>query len=415
MNICIYGYGLEGRSTETFLNKHFPESDLTIVDEKVKGAETFEPEKYDLIFVSPGINRQQKIEKKYWQKCTSQIEYFFSLLTEEKRKRVIGITGSKGKSTTTKLLTEFLRATGFEAQSAGNFGVPFLDVLDDFVAGKVDYIIAEISSYQAEFLQKSPHISIFLSFFPEHLDRHGSSEAYLSAKANCWRYQQDGDFLVFPEVLAPFTALKALCPNDNRLILAPPLSPTYFAEDSVFRADHFCQNFGVIPTVAQILNIPEHEQTLKKVTDKFVGLPHRSEFVGEKLGMKFYNDSIATAPKATASALHFFKDKVGYLFLGGENGGDSFDELLSTIKKRTPCVKIFVTQSGITPFFEASAKKLNFRNYEIVSDFKTAMEQIKEKPLKGKITLLSPAGKSFDQYRNYAERGDHFRKMVAEI
>lgn len=415
MNICIYGHGLEGKSTEKFLIRHFPETLIHIFDDNIEGKNIFEPEKYDLIFVSPGINRQQKIDKKYWEKCTSQIEYFFSLLPEEKRKRIIGLTGSKGKSTTTKLMTEFLIDAGFIAQSAGNFGVPFLDILDDFVKGDIDYIVAEISSYQAEFLQASPHISAFLSFFPEHLDRHGSNEAYLSAKANCWRHQKDNDFLIFPEVLTPLNELRAICPNNNRLILAPPMPEKYFAKDSVFRATHFCQNFGIILSVAQILDIPEYEKILNKTTKKFIGLPHRSEFVGKKLGMKFYNDSIATAPKATASALRFFGNKVGYLLLGGENGGDNFDELLKAIQQKCPEARVFITKSEVLEPFEISAKKFQFENYDIVPDFKTAIGRVKNNPKPNKICLLSPAGKSFDRYKNYAARGDEFREIIAAI
>ncbi len=412
MKICIYGYGLEGKSTERFLKKHFEDSKLVIFDENIKDKNIFEPEKYDLIFVSPGISRQQKIPKEFWNKCTSQIEYFFTLLPENKRKKVIGITGSKGKSTTTKFCKEFLEGTGKKVSVAGNFGKPFLDILDDFLLDKYDFIVAEISSFQAEFLKNSPHISIFLSFFPEHLDRHGDETKYLSAKANCWRYQQDGDFLIFPESLAPLAELQKVCPNKNRLILAPEFPNKYFPKDSIFQASHFCQNFGTIVRLGQILEIKDTEVILKKLAKNFIGLPHRTEFVGEKLGMKFYNDSISTAPESATRAVSFFGENLGYLLLGGISSGGSFDILVKKLSNIKFKGKVLITNSPILELFEKSAKKLEFNNYEIVKDFKEAVEIVFSQPQKNKICLLSPAGKSFDQYNNYIERGDHFREIV---
>lgn len=415
MNICIYGYGLEGKSTEEFLKKHFEDLSIVVFDEKTKGKSIFEPQTYDLIFVSPGVDRHKKIPKEFWSKCTSQIEYFFTLLPEHKRKKVIGITGSKGKSTTTKFCAEFLEKVGYKASVAGNFGKPFLDVLDDFLLDKYDFIVAEISSFQAEFLSVSPHISIFLSFFPEHLDRHGDETKYLSAKANCWKHQKDEDFLIFPDTLSSFTELQRICPNKNRLILSEPLPEDFFLEDSIFRASHFCQNFGTITALGKVLEIKNTKQVLKKLAERFIGLPHRSEFVGEKKGMSFYNDSIATGPDAVVRAIDFFEDRLGYLLLGGQSGGGNFDILAKALISKKFVGKVIITDSPILTVFEVSAKKAGFSRYEVVKDFTEAMKIVFGAPMKDKICLLSPAGKSFDQYPNYGARGDHFRKIVQGV
>jgi UDP-N-acetylmuramoylalanine--D-glutamate ligase len=412
MNICIYGYGLEGKSTEKFLKKHFDDLNLVIFDENIVNQDVFEPDKYDLIFVSPGINRFKKIPKKHLSKCTSQIEYFFMLLPEHKRKKVIGITGSKGKSTTTKFCKEFLEIANYRVSVAGNFGKPFLDILDDFLLEKYDFIVAEISSFQAEFLSKSPHISIFLSFFPEHIDRHGNETKYLSAKANCWRHQEDGDFLIFPESLNSLSDLQKLCSKKNRLILAPPLSAELFPQNSVFRAPHFLQNFGVISVLSNILKINNFDKILNNLTKNFIGLPHRSEFIGKKKGMLFYNDSIATGPEAAVNAVNFFGKNLGYLLLGGQSGGGNFDILLRSLVSKNFTGKVLITKSPILKLFENSAKNLGFKNYKIIKDFHEALDIVFKSPIKNRVCLLAPAGKSFDQYSSYTKRGDHFRKMI---
>lgn len=412
MNICIYGYGTEGKSTEKFLQKHFNHVSITIYDENIPTKKIFEPASYDLIFVSPGIDRSKKIPKEFLSNCTSQVEYFFTLLPENKRKKVIGITGSKGKSTTTKFCKEFLEHAGYSVSVAGNFGKPFLDVIDDFLLDEYDYIVAEVSSFQAEYLSRSPYISIFLSFFAEHLDRHGTESEYLSAKANLWRYQADGDFLVLPETMATLTELGSICPNKNRLLLSPALPALYFPEDSILSAPHFCQNLGTVSAVGRILEIQNTEELIKKLAKKFVGLPHRSEFVGGKKGMKFYNDSIATGPDAAVGAINFFGEKLGYLLLGGESGGGNFENLGRVLSGESFTGKVLITSSPILEVFEAAAQKFDFHDYVIVKDFAAAMKIVFEKPMEGKACILSPAGKSFDQYSSYVARGEHFREMV---
>lgn len=423
LKVAIYGYGVEGRSTAQFLGQHFAGMPLSIYDDQsdeeevIRASNAVDWSSYDLIFVSPGINRKEKLPESVWAKCTSQIEYFFQLLPEHKRRHVIGITGSKGKSSTTKFCTEFLVHAGYRAEIAGNFGVPFLDLLDAFLKDEIDYIVAEVSSFQGEYLAQSPHIAIFLSLFPEHMDRHGDMTQYLAAKANLWAHQQDEDFLIMPDSLDMFHSVEQLCPNKNRLILAPPLEATLFAEDSVFRAAHFLQNLGTIRTLGHILEIEGLEDIIARTAQDYIPPPHRLELIGEKLGMRFYNDSIATGPLATTKAVEFFGDQLAYLFLGGVGGGDTFETLVATLKAKAPEAKILITQSPILEDFKSEAEKAGLA-FEVVSDFEAAMAVVvthgggwKE----GQVCLLSPAAKSFDQYPNYPARGNHFRALVEAL
>ena len=199
--ILIYGYGLEGQSTKQYFSKFSQDFELNIFDKNQSAyAKLPKFEDYDKIFVSPGIDRSV-IPVKFHSKCTSQIEYFFEQIPEKIRQKVIAITGSKGKSTTTKFCAEFLERAGFKTQIVGNFGIPFLTALPDILANKFDFIVAEISSYQAEFLQKSPKYTFFVSYFPEHLNRHRCEKNYLAAKANCWKHQTTDDFLFMPITL----------------------------------------------------------------------------------------------------------------------------------------------------------------------------------------------------------------------
>ncbi|MBT3348940.1 UDP-N-acetylmuramoyl-L-alanine--D-glutamate ligase [bacterium] len=396
----IAGHGAEGRASEKFLRKHFPAMPIEIVDP------VREPVKFEsgIWVISPGIPRRF-FENIPAENQTSGTEIFFEFLDENLRKKVIGISGTKGKSTTTKFVAEFLENAGKSAIAAGNFGVPLLEILDDFLAEKIEFVVAELSSYQLENLKISPGIAIFLNFSPDHLDRHGDAGNYFHAKSNLWQHQKSDDFLIVPENLGlRFSMLKL----PGRLILSRKISAKNFAETSVFRAPHFLENFGTAEVVRQILKLPE--TALKKTAENFIGLPHRLEFFAEKNGRKFYDDSICTNPGSAAATVKFFGGTLAAIVLGGQNRGLSYEILAEEIRKKSPRALVVVLDSEIS---KKVLETCDAHDLEIVraENLDEAVKIIFEKTNSGSI-VLCPAAPSYDRWKNFHERGNAWQTAV---
>ncbi len=407
--ILIYGYGVEGQSTEKFLKSHFPDLQINIYDDNLPEFEFKEFEFYDLIICSPGIDRG-KIKNGVESKITSQTELFFANITETERKKIIGITGTKGKSTTVQFCADLLTLAGKKVRIGGNFGVPPLDLWDDLRAGKIDRIIFEISSFQLEHLKASPHIALFLNLFGDHLDRHKTIENYFLAKANIFKYQTPEDFLIVPEVSGKLLEFSR---GKGRFVLASPLSEDFFPKDSIFRALHFRQNLGTVKTLCDILKIPA--KVLEKTAQKFKGLPHRMEFFAEKNGIRFVNDSIAVNPTAVMAAVQFFKDDLGSIILGGRSGGDSWETLLTLLRDQTSALILLPNGESFDEILR-TAKMLHFPPQRILQA--ETLEEITDIALKNTppktVCLLSPGAKSFDRFKDYREKGKAFKRFVEQ-
>ncbi len=406
--ILLYGYGVEGKSTENFLKSHFPNIEIGIRDDARENNPAFED--FDIIIRSPGIPRD-KIEGVREEKITSQTELFFSSLTEDQRRKIIGITGTKGKSTTTQFCIDLLNNAGKKVKIAGNFGVPPLELLDELQEGALDFIVFEISSFQLEHLAGSPHIAIFLNLFGDHLERHGTVEEYFLAKSNIFRYQKEDDFLVVPEVSGKLLEFSR---GKGRFVLASPLEEDLFSQDSVFRALHFRQNLGTMKTLCQIFNIPD--EVLAKTAQEFQGLEHRMELFAEKNDVRFVNDSIASNPTAAMAAVRFFKEDLGSIILGGKPSGDTWEELLTLIKDETRSVLLLPSGESLGDILQAT-EKIHFPSERILhaDTFEESVRLAGEKTPQGKVCLLSPGAKSFDCFPSYKKKGEVFKQLVNEF
>ncbi|MCF7846804.1 MAG: UDP-N-acetylmuramoyl-L-alanine--D-glutamate ligase [Candidatus Gracilibacteria bacterium] len=396
----IAGHGDEGRASERFLKKHFPKTPIEIVD-SIHAPVKFEP---GIWIISPGIPRKF-FETIPAENQTSGTEIFFGLLSNAERKKVIGVSGTKGKSTTVKFISELLQNAGKKAVAAGNFGVPLLEIVDDFQAGKINFVVAELSSYQLERLKTSPGIAIFLNLFPDHLDRHGTTENYFRAKSNLWQHQKPDDFLISPE---PVGMHLSMMNPPGRLILSQPLEASLFAEDSVFRAPHFLQNFGTAQSLRQILKLPE--AAIKKTATAFEGLPHRLEFFAEIGKQKFYDDSICTNPESAIATVQFFSGKLAAIVLGGQDRGMDFGSLGKALRMLAPRALVIVlkaeTETRILQMCEAEG--LNFVRVKSMAE---AAEIIGKKAPTGSV-VLCPGAPSYDQYKNFRERGEAWKQAV---
>jgi UDP-N-acetylmuramoylalanine--D-glutamate ligase len=415
-SILLYGYGVEGKSSENFLRQRCPHAEIKIFDDNNP---TFPSsiscefrracESAEAIVVSAGISRA-KVPEPFQSKCTSNGEIFFSNLPEKEHQKVIAIGGTKGKSTTVKFCAEFLNNAGLKTLIGGNYGIPLLDLFDDLTKEKIDFIVAELSSFQLEYLKKSPHISVFLNLFPDHLDRHKTLDQYFKAKHNLWKHQTKNDFLITPEVF--YSHMIATQPK-GKLISASPLSAQIFPEKSIFRANHFLENFGVVREIGKILEIELTDHFLAETAQRFKGLPHRLEFFLDKNEVHFYDDSISTNVGSALAAIEFFQDTLGSLVLGGQDRKQDFTYLCETVPKIAPNATVIVYKSEVSDLLVKTLKTHKVR-FVLAKTLKEAAEIAVKTTLQGMHCVFSPAAPSFDLFKSYIERGNLWKQYVAE-
>ena len=392
--ITIAGYGVEGKAAEQFCKIQCTNVPLKIIESISAPVQ----DDGSVWIVSPGIPRTYFANIPA-ERVTAGTEIFFDSLTDTERARVIGISGTKGKSTTTKFCTESLIAAGKTAVAAGNFGVPLLEVFDDFKQENIDYVVAELSSYQLENLQTSPGIAIFLNLFPDHLDRHGSVENYDLAKSNLWIHQQSGDLLLIPDNLEKQFDTAA------NIYKAASLNKELFPQDSAFRADHWCQNFGTVRELFQILKLPVAaiEQTAKQ----FEGLPHRLQKFSTVNNRTWWDDAICTNPEAAIATVKFFGSSLGAIILGGQDRGMDYSSLAEALSQHSPQALIIIPDSEVAVRLETV-----FSQAVRVTDFDEAVAQILENTSEETNVVLCPAAPSYDGFKNFKEKGDAFQNAV---
>ncbi|MCK4781464.1 UDP-N-acetylmuramoyl-L-alanine--D-glutamate ligase [Candidatus Parcubacteria bacterium] len=449
--ILVLGLGREGIDTLKFLRKLFPEKILGVADEseikklnkpaqillkakivagrKIKthfGKNYLKTLKdYDVIIKSPGIPTK-KIEPflKNKQDLTSQTEIFF----ENCPSKIIGITGTKGKSTTASLIYQILKAgkikthpfKSFPASRKGispkeklfnrvnligNIGTPVLSYLKN--AKKNDIFVYELSCHQLQNLKKSPHIAVLLNIYPEHLDYYKNFQDYINAKANITKYQTKQDYLIYnsrnkivSKIAKNSKAKKIPIPTNLRIFTNIRITNT-IPEENIMAA----------VAIGKIFKVPE--KIIKKAINNFKSLAHRLEFIGEFKKIRFYNDSLSTIPEATIEALNFLGNDAQTLILGGYDRGLDFKNLGERIKKSKIETLILFPETGRRIWKEIKKNnKNNFLKHFFVYDMKEAIKLAYKNTDKGKICLLSPASPSFGIFKDYKERGDLFKKYV---
>ncbi|OGI96872.1 hypothetical protein A3I84_03090 [Candidatus Nomurabacteria bacterium RIFCSPLOWO2_02_FULL_36_8] len=373
--VGILGYGREGKVTEKYLKKKYPNLIIEILDQMRDKNYLDKQINYDLLVKTPGISKE-KIKIPY----TTATNIFFS----ENKNFTIGITGSKGKSTTASLIYEILKKSGKKVRLLGNIGNPMLETL--MVPVKRDEIfIIELSSYMLDDIEYSPNIAVLLNLFPEHMTYHGNVQNYYNAKGNIFKFQNEGDIALRP----PFN------------IKLP------FKESSVkLLGRHNIENIKVAVKVARILGVSD--SIITKAVLGFQSLPHRLEYVGESKGIKFYDDAISTAPESTIEAIKALPE-TDTIFLGGEDRGFNFSELEKVLRKSN--IKNIV-------LFPKTGKRIlkSDEGFKILetNSMKKAVNFAFRNTRKGKICLLSTASPSYSIWKNFEEKGDLFKKFVKQ-
>lgn len=394
--ILVLGYGEEGKDTLRYLRLKFPKKEIGVADVKEKEIKDsnvktyFGPnylnsvEKYQVIIKSPGIPLK-KLDKFKDKKITCQADIFLKLT----KGKVIGVTGTKGKSSTCLTIYKILKENGFKVHLVGNIGQPALSYLD-----KEAIFIYELSSFQLQTVTKSPEIAIILNIFRDHLDQHKSFSSYLQAKKNILKFQKKDDKLIYNE--EDPNVLKLVADSSAQKI---PFNPKKRINNSAVYLD------PILKTAA-LFDINK-KQALKAIgqTEK---LSHRLEFIGEYKKIKFYNDSASTIPEAAVEAIKNISD-LDTIIVGGVDKGGDYELLASKINESGIKNVILFPETGKKIKKGLNTGKLNVKE---VSNMEQAVELSYSFTEKYKSCLLSPASSSFNMFKNYKDRGEQFKFYV---
>jgi len=431
-NIAILGFGKEGKSTYNFIRRYLKEQKLTILDknelditdqniELVIGDNYLNDlEKYDLIIKSPGISLKDIDLTNIKDKITSQLE----LVLEVFRDNIIGITGTKGKSTTTLLIYEMLKNQKEDVYLLGNIGIPLLDDVEKYSENST--LVIEMSSHQLEFIKISPHIALILNLFQDHLDHAGSLEHYHDNKMNIFKYQNENDYAIYAadnKYLSArmnsynYQAIKydvrfdyedveknSVRLKDKKVYLNNEV--LYEDKDRLLIGDHNLKNIMFVMTVAKILDLDL--ELAAKTISQTKGLKYRMEYIGTYDDIKYYNDTIATIPDATINAIKAIGD-VNTLIFGGLDRGIDYQEFIDFLKNSDIENLVCMPTTGTTIGKELTSTN---KNIYFVDTLKDAYLVAKEKTKKGSSCLLSPAAASYEYFKNFEEKGKYFENYV---
>lgn len=432
-NLAILGFGREGKATYNFIREYLKDQELVIIDRndvssdealvgddkvRVVSGDSYldNLQKYDLVIKTPGISLKNIDISNV--NITSEIE----LLLEVARDRIIGVTGTKGKSTTSSLIYNILKENGKKVILAGNIGIPVFAMLDD--VDDETLFVLEMSSHQLEFLKVSPHIGVVLNLFEDHLDHAGSVEHYHDIKMNMFRYQNSDDCMVYcqdNENLRNkieennFTSKKySVDMHSNKAMVYLSDKNIYFGDDIVFDENikrnllgkHNLENIMVAYTVSRILNLND-EKTFKAISE-FKALEYRLELVGEINNVKYYIDTLATIPSATHESIEALGD-VNTLIFGGMDRGISYDGFAEYLDSTSIEHFICMPTTGYVIGKKIASDKTYF-----VDTLEEACILAKKITRENTSCLLSPAAASYEQFKNYAEKGDKFREYIVE-
>ena len=383
--------------------------------------------KFDLIFRTPGLSPNNPELKKAVEKgaeVTSEMELFFRLCPCT----ILGVTGSDGKTTTTTLISEFLKEAGYNVYVGGNIGKPLLPDVSGMVPE--DMVVLELSSFQLMSMEQSPNISVFTNLSPNHLDYHHTMEEYTTAKLNIFRHQQEGDRAVFNFDNDITRSLSKQAPAGTMLFSRrQKLEEGVYLRDDAIWLNNEMGNREVlalsdiqIPGVHNIENymaaiaavdglVPD--KCVRAVARRFTGVEHRIELVRELNGVKYYNDSIGTSPTRTMACLDSFDQKL-ILIAGGYDKGVPFTQLGVEITQK---VKALILCGATAPAIRKAVEEApDFATcgLEIVEteNLGAAVAAAQAAAESGDVVVLSPACAAFDQFKNFMERGKVFKELV---
>ena len=417
--ILILGFGREGRSSYAFLRKHLPEKSLAIANDK--HIENFSGENvelicgenyldcindFDIVLKSPGIpfvgvNYSENTE------ISCQTDLFMRFVKCD----TIGVTGTKGKTTTSTLIYEILKAAGIPCCLIGNVGVPVFESIED-IKGKTAVI--ELSSHQLEFMRVSPHIAVLTNIYEEHLDHYDGFAGYVAAKLNIAKNQNENDYLITnaEQRLEDFTDVNSIKSRIIRISIDADKNDALFKRlcgiNDRLIGLHNRQDSFFAAEAARLYGVDD--ESIVNGIKAFGGIEHRLEPVGTFKGIKFYNDSIATMPHAVMCAIDALKDTDTLIF-GGLDRGLDYSGFCVDLEKSGVKNLIGLPETGHNIIRELEKRGSEKTLVRAVS-MEEAVEKAYELTSPGKSCLLSPAAASYNKYKSFEEKGRHFKELV---
>ena len=401
-NIAILGSGEEGQDVLSWLKTNSQGCRIRVFD-KIKTANLTG---FDIVFRSPGFYRYSPMivkAEKSGVVISSATKLFFDLCPS----KIIGVTGTKGKGTTTTLIYEILKSSGKKTYLAGNIGKPMLKLLPKLKAS--DWVCLELSSFQLHDLTSSPHIAVVLNVTSEHLDVHKDTQEYRLAKTNIVRHQKTSDYAV---VNADYKTTK-------KLAGLTPAKIHWFSRKRLnlditrvrLRGEHNLENIAAAMTAASLTGASK--KIIEKTVYQFKGLGHRLELVRNVGGVTFYNDSFSTTPETAMAAIKSFSEPMT-LILGGSDKGSNYRQLGQEIGRR-PNLKAVILIGQMGPVIEKNIKNYHGLIVEGGKNMKQIVKQAQGLAVSGDIVILSPACASFDMFLNYQDRGEQFKFWVKKL
>lgn len=373
----------------------------------------------EIVFRTPGMHPNNPALcalREKGVKIVSEMDVFFELCPCA----MIAVTGSDGKTTTTTLISELLKAAGKQVWLGGNIGTPLLPLCGQM--GIEDIAVVELSSFQLMDMTHSPQVAVITNIAPNHLDVHKDMAEYVEAKKAIYRFQKESDRLVVNgdnEITADLRSCGAtytfsrlgegdICLRDG--VITRRGVPVLAARDILIPGVHNIENY--MAAIMAVEGLVE-DDVIRQVAKTFGGVEHRIELVRVKDGVRYYNDSIASSPSRTIAGLRSFPEKV-ILIAGGYDKKIPYDVLGPEICRHVK--KLFL--GGATgPLIRKAVEVCDGEKPEIVDcgNFEAAVRAAAGAAVAGDVVLMSPASAAFDQFKNFAVRGAFFKKIIKEL
>lgn len=429
-NVAIVGFGREGKSTYNFIRKYLPNQKLVIIDGNkdllsnniyLKDDNNIELSlgdnylndlsNYDVIIKSPGVKFKDIDITNFKDKITSQL----GLVLDFYKNNIIGITGTKGKSTTTSLITKILKNQGIDAYLLGNIGIPIFDNIDKMTNKSM--MVIEMAALQLEFVKNSPHIGIILNLYEEHLDFFKDKNSYFLSKMNMFKYQNSLDYSIYTSqnnTLNEYVDKGNYKSNLINIIENLKIEDDYIVYDNEqlynvnderhLLGSHNLSNIMFALIVSKILKLDIMK--VRESINNFEPLEHRIEFVASINGVKYYNDAIATIPDATINCINALKD-VDTIIFGGMDRGIDYSKLINFFNNSNIDNFICMPDTGYK-----IGKEIKNKNVYFTENLEDAVKKAKE--VTKKICVMSPAASSYNAFKNFEEKGNLYKNYVKE-
>lgn len=412
-SVLILGFGREGKSTYNYIRRYLPEKKLTVADGKEQNIDDENVavvcgenyldclDGFDVVIKSPGISfAEVEIPENTFVTC--QTDLFLKYAPCKK----VGVTGTKGKTTTSTLIYKMLRAGNADCVLMGNMGLPVLDYIDEMTGDKTAVI--ELSSHQLEFTHSSPQVAVITNIYEEHLEHYrGGMSGYVNAKLNIVRYQGKDDTFIYNGSQGVDRFINPEEIKSRKIAVSEEDKLPFTLDNPRLKGRHNRHDVLYALAAARLFNVSD--QHAAEAAADFEGIEHRMEPVGEYRGISFYNDCIATVPRAVMCSVEALSPQT--LIIGGLDRGIDYTDFAADLENSGVEVIIGTKTTGhkiIDMMLSAGTKKQLVKAENLEEAVKTAYE----KTQKGRVCVLSPAASSYNEYKNFEEKGRRFKELV---